>query len=384
MSAKHHNPASSVLFSLIVFFAVGSFFLDDIVLGIMPFLQAPFLDSVFLIVTHLGFVLGLFVLLPFIVLLIRNEGSEALYVLTAAAASSLIGMLLKMVVSTERPSQDIFVFSGPLVNSFPSLHALLVFAMLPLLAKHFPKWKHLFSSMAILVAFTRLYFGVHYLSDVVWGALLGYGIGWYVAQDHSESKLNLSPFEMRRKIFHIVFGIVLAAFVYLDYLDAMSLGILLAVGIALSFIEKKQKLPFLSPMLDIFERSADRKSFPAKGMLLFLGGVFLAVFLFPKDIALASIMVLTLGDAAAHIFGIHFGNVRSPLAEHRFIEGAFAGIIAGFFGALFFVPPLHALVAATAAMLVEAIEFNIPKLSVDDNILVPVVAGASLLLLGMA
>ena len=383
MSAKNHKPAS-VLFSLIVFFAVGSFFLDGIVLVIMPALQAPSLDSVFLLITHIGFALGLFVALPFIILLMRKEVSEALYILTAAASSSLIGMLLKMVVATERPSQDIFVFSGPLVNSFPSLHALLVFAMLPLLAKHFQKWKYLFSSMAILVAFTRLYFGVHHLSDVVWGALLGYGIGWYVAQDHSESKLNLSPLEMRRKIFHVVLGIVLATLVFFDYLNALRIGIILAVGIALSFIEKKQKLPFLSLMLDLFERVPERKSFPAKGMLMFIAGVFLAVLIFPKNIALASIMVLTLGDAAAHIFGVHFGNVRSPLAEHRFIEGAFAGIIAGFFGALFFVPPLHALVAATAAMLVEAIEFNIPKLQVDDNLLIPLMAGASLLLMGMA
>src|SRR3989338_6059916 len=115
MSAKNHKPAS-VLFSLIVFFAVGSFFLDGIVLVIMPALQAPSLDSVFLLITHIGFALGLFVALPFIILLMRKEVSEALYILTAAASSSLIGMLLKMVVATERPSQDIFVFSGPLVN----------------------------------------------------------------------------------------------------------------------------------------------------------------------------------------------------------------------------------------------------------------------------
>ncbi len=383
MPTKTFKATSSILFSLVIVFAVASFFLDGVVVDSMPHFRNTVIDTIFLVITNATFVAIAFVILPFLILLMRKQTSEAVYVLTAAASSLLICLLLKMVVASPRPPQELFSFSGPFQGSFPSMHAFLVFAMLPLIALHIPKGKLIFSALAVLVSFTRLYFGVHYLSDVVWGALLGYGIGWYVAQDHSEAKLTLSAFEFRRKLFHILLGIAFVALIYFGALRALSLGIILALGIALSLIEKHNKLPFLSLMLDLFERESDRESFPAKGMLFFIAGVFLSVLLFPINIALASIMVLTFGDSFTHIFGVHFGKVKSPLAEHRFIEGAFAGIIAGFFGALFFVSPLHALIAATAAMLVEAIEFNIPKIQVDDNILIPLVAGASLMLLGM-
>jgi dolichol kinase/membrane-associated phospholipid phosphatase len=379
MSAKLYPSA---LFSCVVVFAVASFLLDDFFFKTMPLLRFNALDAFFTIITNFWFVFALFVAVPCVALLFRNQASETLFLLTAFASSTLIGLLLKMLIAKPRPEQMLFEVPSSVMYSFPSSHALLVFAMLPLLVKHFPRWRYLFFPTALLVCFSRVYFGVHYLSDVVWGSLLGYGIGWYIAQEHSQSKMQLTPLELRRKVFHIAFGCILAFLLYAGYLNALFLGILLAVGIVLSFVEKKHRLPFLSTMLDIFEREGHRKTFPAKGMLMFLGGVFLATLLFPQQIALAAIMVLTFGDSVSHMFGIHFGRVHNPLAEQRFIEGAFAGIIAGFFGALFFVPPLQALVASTAAMLAEAIEFNIPRLTIDDNILVPLVAGASLLVLG--
>jgi undecaprenyl-diphosphatase len=383
MSSKQ-KIKPSVLFALVIVLLLSSFFLDSLVFDLMPELRLQVLDTLFLFLTHIGLVIALFIILPCIMLVSKKQQSEIPFLLTAAASFSLIGILLKMAVSSQRPSQELFTFFGPFQGSFPSLHALVVCAMLPLIIRHFPSLRYVFMSMAALISFTRIYFGVHYLSDVVWGAFLGFGLGWYAAQDHGKNKFSITAFELRRKAFHVLFGIALAILIYLDHLNALWLGFLLAIGVALSVLEKIMRLPVLSSLLDTFERDEDRYTFPAKGMLLFLGGAFLVTVLFPKDIALASIMVLSLGDAFAHIFGVQFGKVRNPFSEHRFIEGVFAGIIAGFFGALFFVPALHALVAATSAMLVEAIEFNIPPIQVDDNLLVPLVAGASLLLMGMA
>jgi undecaprenyl-diphosphatase len=60
--------------------------------------------------------------------------------------------------------------------SFPSAHAAFSFMMGTLLAFWFPRYRILFFIVAGLIGWTRIYLGVHYPTDVIAGALLGYGI----------------------------------------------------------------------------------------------------------------------------------------------------------------------------------------------------------------
>jgi undecaprenyl-diphosphatase len=46
-----------------------------------------------------------------------------------------------------------------------------------MLSKNFPKIKWIFWVVAILVGLSRIYLEVHYLSDVLAGAIIGYSIG---------------------------------------------------------------------------------------------------------------------------------------------------------------------------------------------------------------
>ena len=62
--------------------------------------------------------------------------------------------------------------------SFPSFQTMLVFAALPLLNKEFKRFRYVWIVFACLVGFSRAYFGVHYLSDVFGGAIIGYLIGY--------------------------------------------------------------------------------------------------------------------------------------------------------------------------------------------------------------
>ncbi|HIH51471.1 MAG TPA: phosphatase PAP2 family protein [Nanoarchaeota archaeon] len=54
----------------------------------------------------------------------------------------------------------------------------MTFSALPVIDREFPRIKIFWIVFALLIIFSRLYFGVHFLSDVVAGALLGYLSGF--------------------------------------------------------------------------------------------------------------------------------------------------------------------------------------------------------------
>ena len=63
--------------------------------------------------------------------------------------------------------------SKPAGYSFPSAHTAVSFAVAWLLRPYYPRLSPAIYGLASLVGFSRLYLGVHYLSDVVIGAATG-------------------------------------------------------------------------------------------------------------------------------------------------------------------------------------------------------------------
>ena len=189
---------------------------------------------------------------------------------------------------------------------------------------------------------------------------------------------GVSTFELNRQFFHLFLGLMIVVLLLYGIIDKKAILSIIIVGFILSYLSRIMKLPIIHKLLLKFERKEDLNKFPGKGMIFYFIGCYLALLLFSKDIAMASIMVLALGDSISHIFGVHYGKTRTFLSKTKFLEGTIAGLMAGFIGALVFLPWKEAFFASLAAMIVETIEVKIGARQVDDNIVVPIVAGATI------
>ncbi|MBW2996406.1 SEC59/DGK1/VTE5 family protein [Candidatus Woesearchaeota archaeon] len=184
----------------------------------------------------------------------------------------------------------------------------------------------------------------------------------------------LSNLEWRRQVMHFIGGLLYVILIYFDIIDVYVAGILVVIYFVLSLIMKKYKIPVLYPVLKQFERSKDLKTFPGKGTVLYIVSVFVCLLLFPKEVAMASLIILAIGDSIAPLVG-QYGTMKHPFSKKKFLEGSIAGAIAAFVGALFFVPMLEAGFAAIAAMIAEGVGLKIGRHPVDDNLVMPFVAG---------
>jgi dolichol kinase len=107
--------------------------------------------------------------------------------------------------------------------------------------------------------------------------------------------------------------------------------------------------------------------------VFFALGIIFSLILFPTPVNYVSITILTLGDSSASIFGKRLGRRVIPYNKGKMVEGTLCGFLSAFCGALLFVSPLEALIAASTGMLFETLPFPI-----DDNITIPMSSGLAL------
>ena len=75
---------------------------------------------------------------------------------------------------------------------------MMAFCAIPILSKEFPKFRYVWIVIASLIAISRIYFGLHFMSDAIIGGVIGYLLGILVLR--LEQKNNLFE-RIYRKMF---------------------------------------------------------------------------------------------------------------------------------------------------------------------------------------
>lgn len=183
-------------------------------------LRHPALTALFGLITMLGD--NLFYVLILILIYWTRSREESYKLMRIIVFSSLINVIIKDLVGALRPFQTtteivglwIFTAGG---NSFPSGHAQIAATFWMYTALYFKQTRITIAAvvMTLLIAFSRLYLGVHWPADVavglvlgIFSALLGYYFlkkfsrlfwaatimlslyGIFVLQDHSSLRLS--------------------------------------------------------------------------------------------------------------------------------------------------------------------------------------------------
>ena len=115
----------------------------------------------------------------------RGKITLVLLIFALALTDSICAQLLKPFFERIRPSHldldglQLLVFKGG-KWSMPSNHAANIFTFAVILSYFYKKYKMPLFLLAYLIAFSRVYVGVHYPGDVIIGSIFGYALGWMV------------------------------------------------------------------------------------------------------------------------------------------------------------------------------------------------------------
>ena len=192
---------------------------------------------------------------------------------------------------------------------------------------------------------------------------------------------SINNLELKRKIMHILVGIIAIILLIYNIINPLIIFIILTIGAFLSILSLKFKIPLIHQALQTFERDRDKKNLPGKGPIFATVGALLSLQLFPQDIALASIIILTFADPISYLIGKNFGKTKSFIDKRKNIEGHIAGALISSLFAMFFVHPILAITSSITAMLFESLIIEIQKIELDDNLVIPLTAGTVMFLI---
>jgi len=195
------------IYVLILFTILLILYFDSSIVKGVSLIRNTLFDDFFMGITFVSSEIIIFFILTSFFLWKEHKRIWILPLWVTLVFSAGISFILKVIFQRQRPYQLGIVSVMPVLEkasylvwnfSFPSFQAMLAFCGIPLLSKEFPKLKYIWVIFATLIAFSRVYFGLHFLSDVIFGGLIGYLIGFFILKLEQKSRIGKKIY---RKIF---------------------------------------------------------------------------------------------------------------------------------------------------------------------------------------
>lgn len=168
-----------MIYLLLSVLLIISFFLDSQIAAFAQTIQNPAIMYCAQWISQLGSVAAVLIIMTTLFLWEERKKEWIPALWGSVIVTFIITHAIKFIVQRPRPLG--ILMNIPILNwvdfSFPSGHAAVAFATVPILDKEFPKLKWFWILFAGLVAISRIYLNVHYASDVVSGIMIGYGFG---------------------------------------------------------------------------------------------------------------------------------------------------------------------------------------------------------------
>lgn len=159
---------------------------DDLIMEAVHTIDNPSMHRTMEAITQLGSHAAISTAagLTAIAMLRKGKKADAWTVIISTGGAMAINTILKNIFQRQRPIEMARRIKLPRSHSFPSGHSLLSAATYPIVAHHLVQNEssstqalvHTLAGMTILsVGFSRVYFGVHFPSDVLGGFAAGFG-----------------------------------------------------------------------------------------------------------------------------------------------------------------------------------------------------------------
>ncbi len=190
---------------------------------------------------------------------------------------------------------------------------------------------------------------------------------------------------LARKVWHCAMGVFMAL-VYGLGTPKIICVMLLAFGLGFFMVAEYARLLFpkvnafaIRVMGPIMRKSEVNR---VSGTPFYVGSVLLSVAVFPKAIAILSILFLAVGDPMSSIFGITWGDLGPRFSNGKSLIGTAAGMgvccLIAFAYLVFLDVPLFPAVFISLTGGIAGGGAEMIPLEIDDNFSIPIVSGLAL------